>query len=134
MTDDHDNNVIFTEKKPTFTIGWWEVKARCLAEAKKYELKAEFRRSSAPAYNSAMRNGWIDEICDINEWTKPEHSKKPTGYWQIKENCLEEAKKYNGRTHFHTGNAAAYNAAWRNGWLDELASVLGWPLYKRSRL
>ena len=35
------------------------------------------------------------------------------------EACLEEAKRYNSRTEFQKANGSAYQAAARNGWLDE---------------
>lgn len=42
--------------------GYWN-KARCAEEAKKYHFRSEFMRHSGSAYNSALKNGWIDDIC-----------------------------------------------------------------------
>lgn len=47
---------------------------------------------------------------------------KPCNYWNNKENCFNEAKKYHGKYDFQKHAEGAYNAAIRNGWLDEIAS------------
>ena len=39
-----------------------------------------------------------------------------------KERCLQEAKKYKTRTEYYKNCRGAYNAAQRNGWLDECCS------------
>ena len=36
--------------------------------------------------------------------------------------CAEEALKYKTRTTFFKGSSGAYDAAWSNGWLDEICS------------
>lgn len=45
--------------------------------------------------------------------------RKSAGYWDKYENCYEEAKKYKSRTEFQKANGAAYNAAWKNEWMDK---------------
>ena len=47
--------------------------------------------------------------------------KKPNGYW-TKERCHKEALKYSIRKEFVKGSSGAYNAAYKNGWLDEICS------------
>ena len=44
---------------------------------------------------------------------------KPQGYWNIKNNCIEDAKKYSTRNEWSTKNSGAYNSARRNGWYEE---------------
>lgn len=44
--------------------------------------------------------------------------RKPNGYWTY-ERCKEEAGKYKSRNDFCVSNCSAYQAARRNGWLDE---------------
>lgn len=44
--------------------------------------------------------------------------KKPNGYWTY-EHCYEETKKYKSRGEFRNNAGSAYNAALKNGWLDE---------------
>ena len=46
-------------------------------------------------------------------------SKKPNGYWNIKEHCIEEAKKYKRRIEYQKGSHGSYKKARLNGWLDE---------------
>lgn len=42
------------------------------------------------------------------------------GYWNIKENVLNEAKKYSSRSEFHKKNDYVYNIARKNNWLNEV--------------
>ena len=44
---------------------------------------------------------------------------KPAGYWDIKEHCLEEAKKYSTRIALKNGNNTVYNKLCKKGWLQE---------------
>lgn len=46
--------------------------------------------------------------------------RKPRGYWNKKENCAAEARKYTTRWAFYEGSRGAYYAAKRNGWLDDI--------------
>ena len=86
----------------------------CKKEALKYKTRYEFSKGSPGAYRSSLKNGWLDEVCkDMIE------RKKPDGYWDIKENCLEEALKYKNRNEFKKGCVSAYESSRRNGWLDE---------------
>lgn len=49
---------------------------------------------------------------------------KPYNYWNVRENCFNEAKKYRGKYDFQKHAEGAYNAAIRNGWLDDMANEL----------
>lgn len=42
--------------------GYWD-KERVSKEAKKYKYRTEFMRSCGSAYNKALNEGWLDEIC-----------------------------------------------------------------------
>jgi hypothetical protein len=44
-------------------------------------------------------------------------TRKPRGWWTL-ERCHAEALKYETRGAFKHGSGDAYQAAWRNGWLD----------------
>ena len=48
---------------------------------------------------------------------------KPYGYWNIKENCFEEAKKYKNKFELDRKSSGCYQGAVRNGWLDEIANL-----------
>ena len=68
--------------------------------------------NSGKAYQVARKNGWLD---DYNWFEKPAvHIKK----WNY-ETCYIEARKYHSRTEFSQNNPGAYDAARRNGWLNE---------------
>ena len=197
-----DGNKIAVEKRRKWN------KEACYEEAKKYNSKAEFRKSQSWAYNVAYNNGWMDDytwfengvistkniyvvyyyiddetnavyvgltnnlkrrrrqhIKDENDTVYRYFSQigkqvpEPTvlekgllaeeaqnlenyyidfynkagklvlniaragslgayGKW-TKEKTFEEAKKYKSRLGFEKGNNSAYNAAKRNGWLDD---------------
>ena len=76
-------------------------------------MKLHYRILPA-AYQVALRNGWLSEMIWFEE------GKRANGYWNIKENVFEEAKKYQTRTEFCKGCGGAYQIARRNGWLDEM--------------
>lgn len=88
-------------------IKW--TKETCEIEAKKYKALKVFERTSAG--RMARVNGWIDDYT----WLERAHKK---GYWQVYENCYNEALKYKTRTEFCRENGAAYKQARCNGWLD----------------
>jgi predicted GIY-YIG superfamily endonuclease len=46
-------------KKPN---GHWNVKENCKEESLKYKTRSEFRKGSGSAYNSSLKNGWLDEF------------------------------------------------------------------------
>lgn len=48
---------------------------------------------------------------------------KPYGYWNNRERCFEEAKKYKNKYELERKCLGCYNAAKSNGWLDEIADT-----------
>lgn len=46
-------------KKPN---GYWNNYDNCFAEAQKYSSRSEFSTKSSSAYNSAVRNNWLDDM------------------------------------------------------------------------
>lgn len=48
---------------------------------------------------------------------------KPLSFWNNKENCIEEAKKYNNKYDLQKHCPSCYRGAFRNGWLDEIAEL-----------
>jgi predicted GIY-YIG superfamily endonuclease len=95
--------------------GHWTIKENCRKESLKYKTRYEFQKGSVSAYNSSWKNGWLDEICQ-----NMVEVRKPYGYWDIKENCLEESLKYETRNEFRKGPNRAYESSRKNGWLDEV--------------
>lgn len=97
-------------KKPNC---YW-TKEKVLAVASEYTSKSEFRKNSA--YKAAIRRGILDEVT-----AHMESKKLPNGYW-TKERCHEVAMQYDKKTVFQKVEFSAYQAAAKNGWLDEITS------------
>lgn len=89
--------------------GYWTYE-RCLEEAKKYSLKADFKLKAAGAYDVSKDRGWLEEFT----WLKSRSKVK----WTYK-TCYDEAKKYKTRSEFAKKAGAAYRTARKNGWFDE---------------
>lgn len=49
---------------------------------------------------------------------------KEYGYWNNKEHCIEEAKKYNNKWELNRKNSACYRKMLNNGWIDEIANEI----------
>lgn len=88
-------------------------KERTLEESKKYRTFGEFGQGSPSAYQSALKNDWLKEM----EWLT--YDQMPNGYW-TKERVIEESKKYTSRREMEQGSPAAYSAALKNGWSEDL--------------
>lgn len=97
------------ERKP---IGYW-TKEHVFEESHKYTTRLEFSKQSYGAYKVARKNGWLDEM----DWL--EKLKAKNGYWS-KGRVFEEGRKYRTKSEFQKGCGAAYNAARKNKWLDEM--------------
>jgi len=94
--------------------GYWDIKENCITEAKKHRTITEWQNKSSQSVKGARRNGWMDEC------TKHMDSlKKPKGYWDIKENCITEAKKHRTITEWKATSSPSVKGARRNGWMDE---------------
>ena len=100
---------------PRSPNGTWN-KDRCAREAEKYQSRSEFERGCSGAYNASRNAGWLDEICSHMHFLR-----KPGGYW-TKERCMAVALRHQTRTKFSRRDAGAYQAAWKNGWLDEICA------------
>lgn len=49
-----------------------------------------------------------------------EKNRKHRGYWLVKENVIEDSKKYSSRTDFKKNSQTAYNSALKNKWIKEM--------------
>ena len=92
--------------------GYWTLE-RCIDSAAKHLSIADWRGESSSAYQAAARNGWIDECC-----AHMSGRRKSAGYWTIAK-CKDDAAKYAGRRQWQVSSRAAYDAALREGWLEE---------------
>lgn len=93
--------------------GYW-TKERVFEEGLKYSTKMEFKKNASTAYSIAAKNKWI------NDMTWLVSSVKPQGYWQVKQNVMEESHKYNSRVDFRWGAPGAYRSSIDNGWIEEM--------------
>lgn len=102
------------EKNKQMPPNHWNVKRNVFEESHKYTSRVDFRLKSSGAYNSARKNGWL------NEMTWLVRMRKDSGYWDIKANVFAEAKKYKYKSDFHRLSSAAYISALKHGWLQEM--------------
>ena len=93
----------------------WNNKNNIINEAKKYKTRGEFRNKSYGAYRAAIKYGYIDELTWLNK-----KKNVPNGYWQNKENVINEARKYKTRGEFQKNNVSAYESARKNNWFNEM--------------
>jgi hypothetical protein len=77
-------------------------KEKCQEEALKYNHKIDFKKNSKGAYPSALKNGWLNEIC-----SHMIEIRKPKGYWTL-EKCKEESLKYNTQMELKNNISRAY--------------------------
>ena len=105
-------NIAKTGALGDHNIFW--TKEKCAEDALKYVNKSEFHIKSSPAYNSAYKNDWLNEICShmISKYDK----------WTNKEICKQDALKYNTRYEYFVGSCSSWDSARRNGWLNEICS------------
>lgn len=94
--------------------GTWKSYEKCYEEALKYTRKCDFEQYSNSAYNSSVRNGWIDKFT----WLKL--TRKPRNYWDY-EHCYSEAQKYTNVIEFQKDSSSAYNASVKGGWLKDFS-------------
>lgn len=99
--------------KPRRSNGYW-TKQACHAEALRYAHRTAFARGSGSAYAAAYGNGWLDEICEHMEAMV-----NPKGTWTRKA-VGDAAASCKTRTEFNTEYPAAYGAAKRNGWFEDV--------------
>jgi hypothetical protein len=113
--------------KKTARRGHWDDLENCQLEALKYWTRTSFSKRSGGAYQAAQKRGWLEIVCSH---MKPSLMTVPHGYWDIKDNCRNEAKQYCTRNEFKRGSPSSYNAARMNSWLDEICSHMKSPHHK----
>lgn len=88
----------------------------CKIESKKYRTRSEFKKGSYGAYDMCRKNGWLDEFIKKD-------GKHRNGFWKIKNNVIDEAKKYDQITDFIRCSGGAYNAAKKYGWEKDIRNI-----------
>jgi predicted GIY-YIG superfamily endonuclease len=94
------------------TLFW--IKENCISVANQCNTISEFIKQFRGAYSSALKNGWLYDIC--KHMVSPQ---KPKGFWNNKNNCMVEAIKYESRGEFRKYSYQAYCASNKNNWLNE---------------
>lgn len=97
--------------------GWVRVKwtkENVLIEALKYNSQKEWVKGSNGSVQWARKNKIMD-ICTAHMVSV----RNKAGYWQIKENVLNEALKHNNIKKWQTISSASYSSAKKNGWFEE---------------
>jgi len=74
---------------------------------------------------AAYYHGWLDEICS---------NMKRIVYVRTKDECMQEALKYNTRNELAKKSSAIYTVATRNGWLDEICQHMPIRSKRRKKL
>jgi len=110
-------------KKPA---NYWTFE-KVKTEALKYMTRNEFKINSITAYNKAIKNKWINEIC-FHMILKC----KPANYWTY-EKIKTEALKYDNKTDFMNSSNSAYYKAVKNNWINEICSHMIKKQIKRKR-
>lgn len=95
---------------------------KIMAEKSIYNSLAEWKKADRNGYSAAHRNGFIEKICETFEWEYIKYKSKPNGYWSDKENCKQEALKYNTKTEWMNKSKSSYVIASRNGWIEEFST------------
>jgi predicted GIY-YIG superfamily endonuclease len=94
----------------------------CKNDASLFKTRYEYHKNKRSSYESARRNGWLDDICQhmttkLNSWTY--------------EKVLELTKNYKTFDDFSKKNRGAHEWIRKQGLLDEIASVFGGKKLKK---
>jgi len=85
----------------------------CLEISKKYNFRSDFKKQDEQAYNSCIKNKWLDEVCQHMEFKNKTYNKK---------DCEKIALQYNSRVEFQKNNPYVYLKCLKNKWLDEICN------------
>ena len=96
-------------------MGYWDIKENVIKVCLECKTKKELMFKYSGAYNSARRNGWLDEVCS--------HMEILYGKWKTIDDIKEEVKKYKSKQEFQKAQPGAYLVIRTNGWLKEVFSI-----------
>ena len=114
LKDYKDKGWFIINKNETGAVGHGIIKwdfDSCLNESLKYEKIGDFIKKSFGAYSAAKKNNWLVYF----HFDKS----KSWGYWNNKDMCFNESKKFKNRTEFRINCWAGWKYSLLNGWLDE---------------
>lgn len=95
------------KKKPN---GYWNYD-NCFTAAKNCVSRNDMKTRYQAAYNSAIKNGWIDDYT----WFK---EKQKQNYWNY-DTCYQAALDCKTRSEFAKKYSTAYSMVLKNGWIDD---------------
>ena len=96
----------------------------CVQAASNCSSRREFQEKHPSIYARSVTMGWHSQVCQHMEYIKP--GIKP----YTKEECKDEAKKYNRRCDFMRKSSGHYARARMEGWLDEICTHMPKPKFK----
>jgi predicted GIY-YIG superfamily endonuclease len=121
------NNLSLHFNRPVVWNKKW-TKEICLEIAKQFSSREDFREKRPDAYNAALKNNWIDVVCDGLKFFR--HKK---GYWTY-ENVKKEASYYKNIMEFKNNSSSAYNVAYNNNWLKDIGSHFNYKIKSKEYL
>lgn len=96
---------------------FWAIKENCINEASKYKSITELKRNCYGCYSSLLKHKWEKDCF-------PTFIKRKTnGYWNNKDLCIDEAKKYRNLREFSQKCYGAYKKSKENDWINEISSL-----------
>ncbi len=98
--------------------GYWDIKENCLEECKNHDSITKVKKYAHGCYCSIKKHGWEKDM-QFKEKQYEEREQVANGYWNTKENCFAEAKKYSSAYELQRNRYGCYVALKRNGWLLE---------------
>lgn len=117
IRNDWKNDFFIIKHKAVKDYGYWNNKLNCIEEAERFSSMTELKDKSNGCYASILKHNWENDC--FPEFKK----KKPKGFWDIKENCIVEAKKYRNISEFQRHSYGAYHSVKKNGWKDEINNL-----------
>lgn len=94
---------------------YW-TKEKCIADAKKYKTRSEWKNNSYSSYVTSVRNKWLDKCCSHMQ---PVYRKPIYG-------ILHGVSKYNSLEKWKIVDPKSYNKAKNKGLLKDICKVFGW--------
>lgn len=104
----------------------WMIKENVQKEALKYQTRNEFGKGSSGAYISAIKYGWLDEVC--SHMTSKVKVNGKMVKW-TKERVLEVASKYKYLKDFRENDRIALEVGTKKGWLDHTSLIKAYTLW-----
>ncbi len=98
----------------------------CKEIASLYNYKKDFKREYSGAYDKALDNGWLDDICKHMILIQ-----KKSGYWSY-EKCKEYALLYDNIGDFIKECSVAYSKASKEKWLSDICKHMSTKKHRWS--